>query len=87
MSKPQPLEVKTHPADAAKKRDPITRWKSLQPLAECWNCLEIVCFVTPAGAISQNGKDNNNEDRDEDYDDQHLDGGKQKAAQSDDGAE
>ncbi len=48
------------------------------------NCLEIVCFVTPAGAVSQNGKDNHNEDREEDNDNQYLDGGKQKAAQGDD---
>jgi len=44
-----------------------------------------VGFVTPAGAVSQNGKDNHNEDRKEDDNNQHLDGGKQKAAQSYDG--
>jgi len=58
----------------------------LQQLEDCSNCLKIVCFVTPAGTVSQNGKDNHNEDREEDDNNQHLDGGKQKAAQSDDGA-
>lgn len=30
MNEPQVLEVKTHPAGAAKKGDPITRLRSLQ---------------------------------------------------------
>jgi hypothetical protein len=31
MNKSQLLEMKTHPAEAAKKGDPITRIRSLQP--------------------------------------------------------
>ncbi len=50
----------------------------------CSNCSEIVCFVTPAGAVSQNGKDNHDKDGEKDDNNQDLDGGKQKAAQSDD---
>ena len=47
--------------------------------------LEIVCFVTPAGAISQDRKDNHDQDRKEDDNDQDFNGGEQYAAQSDDG--
>jgi len=49
------------------------------------NCLEIVCFVTPAGAISQDRKDNHDQDRKEDDNNQDFNGGEQNTAQSDDG--
>jgi hypothetical protein len=67
-----------------KKRDPITRWKSLQPPNACSQGLEIVCFVTPAGAVSQNRKDDHSHDCKEYHDNQYFYGGEQKAPQRDD---
>jgi hypothetical protein len=78
--------VKTHPAEAAKEARPYHTMKVIAT-RKCSDCLEIVCFVAPAGAVSQNLKDNHGEYSEEDDNNQHFDGNKQKAAQGDDGTQ
>jgi hypothetical protein len=64
-----------------KKGDPITRVKVIATGAAGPIWLDIPCFVTAAGAVSQNGITDHGYDRDEYDHDQYLDGGQQEAAQ------
>ena len=69
-----------------KKGDPITRSKVIATGAAGRFGLNIWCLVTAAGAISQNGKNDQGYDREKYDDNQHLDRGKQEAAECDDRA-
>ena len=87
MNKPQISKVKTHPAGAAKKRDPIIRGRVIANLWWSVFWLDVLRLVAPAGAVSQDCKKDHSKQNHEHDDDRDLDGGEQKASESNKAAE
>ena len=78
--KPQIVEMKTHPAGAAKKGDPITRIKVIATRVNLI-CLDISNFAAALGPVAKDGKNNHHQHRDKYDDNQNFNGAEQKATE------